>query len=126
MTGLRRPGLDTSWMKDAECGTADPLLFELADKEHWKPGRFDEAAEYCRRCPVIAECDNYATLGKEKWGFWALKDRGEAKHAQRIANAEAKALQDAAVPVPGSEWSSGLRLALVDETASSRPDALGA
>lgn len=126
MTGSRRPALDTSWKVDAECGTADPLLFELEDREHWKPGRFDEAAEYCRRCPVLAQCDEYATLGKEKWGFWALKDRGEAKHAQRIANAEAKALREAGLRDPGDEGEAVVWLALADEAAGGRPDALGA
>ena len=126
MTGSRRPALDTSWKKDAECGTADPILFHMEDGEHWKPGRFNEAAEYCRRCPVLAQCDEYAILGKEKWGFWALKDRGEAKHAQRLAKAEAKALQDPGLPAPRSEWTSALRLALAGEAAGGRPDALGA
>jgi len=122
MTRVRREDLDTSWKLEAECGSADPLLFELADRERWKPGRFDEAAEYCSRCPVLRECDEYATRGKEKWGFWALRDRGEAKHEQRIANAEAKALREAGLPVPGDEGEAVVRLALADEATGGRPD----
>jgi len=129
MTARDRLGLDTSWKREAECGTADPRLFELEDGEYWRPGRFDAAAEICRRCPVLAQCDDYATRGKEKWGFWALKDRGEARYAQRVAQAaEREARERAALlgvdelPVPRDEGEAAVRLALAGPATGGGPD----
>lgn len=117
---------ETEWIRKAACGGEPVEVFFLADRERYKPGRFDRAEEICAECPVRSRCDNYATRRKERWGVWAAKDRGEAKHAQRVANEEAKALQDAGLPAPGDEGPPGLRVALADEAAGGRPDALGA
>jgi len=99
VTGARRIApLDGEWQREAECRDKEPDLFFLAEDERYKPGRFDEAMETCARCPVSGRCDDYAVRSKQRWGIWARQDRGEQKHAQRVANEEAKALQDAGTP----------------------------
>lgn len=118
----RRLADETEWIKDADCGEEPVRTFFLIKDERYKPGRFDRAFEICAECPVLRECDDYATRTKEKWGVWGGKDRGEARYAQRIAKAEAKALLDAELPVPGDEAEEGLRLALVGQTASGGAD----
>lgn len=117
---------ETEWIRDAACGEEPVKTFFLVKDERYKPGRFDRAFQICQECPVLRECDDFATRTKEKWGVWGGKDRGEAKYAQRIANAEAKALRNAGLPVPGDEAEEVVRLALVGEAAGGRPDALGA
>lgn len=115
-----------SWTERSACQDKDPDLFFLREGEVYKPGRFDEAQEICRTCPVRFDCDSYATRAKERWGVWALRDRGEAKHAERAAKAEAEALSRGELPVPGDEAEAELRLALAGPAAGGRPDAMGA
>lgn len=114
------------WTERSACQGEDPDLFFLREGEVYKPGRFDEAQRICGGCPVRFDCDTYATRAKEKWGVWAQKDRGEAKHAERAAKAEAEALSRAGLPVPGDEAEAELRLALAGQATGGRPDAMGA
>ena len=118
----RRLAEETEWIKDADCGEEPVKTFFLVKDERYKIGRFDRAMEICAACPVLRECDDYATRTKEKWGVWGGKDRGEARYAQRIANAEAKALRDAGLPVPGDEAEEDVRLALAGQSASGGTD----
>lgn len=118
----RRLADETEWIKEAACGEEPVRTFFLVKDERYKPGRFDRAMEICAECPVLRECDDYATRTKEKWGVWGGKDRGEARYAQRIANAEAKALREAGLPVPGDEAEEDVRLALAGQAASGGTD----
>ncbi len=105
------------WTERAACKDMDPDIFFLAEDERYKPGRFDEAMRTCRGCPVRFDCGNYATAGKERWGIWAMQDRGEKKHADRE-----QAVQGAGVPLPGDEAEEVLRLPLAGRAAGGRPD----
>lgn len=123
---------DLSWQARAACVGADPNLFFLAEGEQMRTGRFDEARAICQRCPVEFRCDVHATATKEKWGVWAEKDRGEAKHAQRVAREEQRKAEERSrvlgvdVSLSGRQGEAEVRVALADEAASGRPDALGA
>lgn len=61
------------WMQDAACASVDPEL--------WFPergGNNEEARAICARCPVVAECREYALRNKERYGLWgntSEKDR---------------------------------------------------
>lgn len=53
------------WATRSACRTADPLLFDFADKDSGWEGeaasrenarRHAEAREYCEACPVVAQC----------------------------------------------------------------------
>jgi WhiB family redox-sensing transcriptional regulator len=109
-----------AWTERSACQNEDPDLFFLKEGEVYKPGRFDEAQRICGGCPVRYDCDTYATRAKEKWGVWAQRDRGEAKHAERAAKAEAL-LRDI-MSVPGDEGEAEVRMALAGPAAGGRPD----
>ncbi len=40
-----------------------------------RPEDVDYTANMCRRCPVLAECGQFATANKESAGIWAGRDR---------------------------------------------------
>jgi hypothetical protein len=57
------------WQDNAACKGADPVLFELLNEDHpasealnrtdmfhQNVENFEDAATYCERCPVLAEC----------------------------------------------------------------------
>ncbi len=53
------------WMDDALCAQADP--------DTWFPekgGGSTPAVAICRRCPVAAECLDYALTNGERFGTW--------------------------------------------------------
>lgn len=73
-----------AWMADAHCAKVDP-----ADRDAWFPrgagnGHGKEAREVCRRCPVVAECLEYA-LGMEvnPDGIWGATSWGERQQMRR-------------------------------------------
>ena len=55
------------WMRDALCAQVDPELF-FAEKSAWAVTI--QAKLICRRCPVIAECLEYAVANNENFGVW--------------------------------------------------------
>lgn len=49
-----------------------------ADPDAWcdpQPEDVDYTANLCRRCPVLAECDQFASVNRESSGIWAGRDR---------------------------------------------------
>lgn len=63
------------------------------DPEAWtgdnpEPGVREGAAHLCQRCPALAECDDYATTARERWGVWAGVDRTPAHKASDDAAGE--------------------------------------
>jgi WhiB family redox-sensing transcriptional regulator len=69
---------ELEWQEQALCAQSDP--------EAWFPERGDSpqaAKRICRRCPVKAECLDYALDNRIRWGVWGgLTDR-ERQHARR-------------------------------------------
>lgn len=131
MAGRRRLKLqliDLPQLDGAACKGKDPAIFELGPGEFYRPGRFDEAAQICSGCPVRSDCDDYASSNRIEHGFWAGKDRGEAKHSARAAAEQARQARDRArvlgvdVPVPGDEGEAPMRVALAGEAAGGGPD----
>lgn len=69
----------TAWMADAACRGLDPALFH--------PGRGEDttaAKAICARCPVRAECLDYA-MGdpREKHGVWGGRSERERRNLAR-------------------------------------------
>lgn len=58
-SGLFRAGIHPgARRKDLPCQSADPELFFPPDRKHgWSP---EPAKAVCRRCPIIAECKEWA------------------------------------------------------------------
>lgn len=65
------PFVDVSWHQDAPCAYVDPELW-FPDK-----GESTKAAKaICRRCPVRAECLDYALTWHQRFGVWGgLRER---------------------------------------------------
>lgn len=80
-----------SWADAALCAQADPdLWFELSGVrfEQKANGEREAAAKsICRRCPVLAECRDYAMSDPSLHGIWGgltAKER-QAKRTRRTA-----------------------------------------
>lgn len=54
-----------SWQADALCAQTDPEIFFPE-----KGGSTAEAEKVCARCPVAAECLDYALDNDERFGVW--------------------------------------------------------
>jgi len=65
--------LEARWQDLAECKGMDPTLFfgpEHAETVKEKRDREDAAKAVCNRCPVRAECLEYALDAREAYGIW--------------------------------------------------------
>lgn len=63
------------WMDDALCAQADP--------DSWFPekgGAVGPAVKICRRCPVAAECLDYALANGERYGVWGGVSERPRRH----------------------------------------------
>ena len=81
---LPRPGW--GWMDDAECRDEDLILFFGIDGERQPEREIRErkAKAVCMRCPVRAECLDYAVSRPEKYGLWGgLNDDERAAERRR-------------------------------------------
>ena len=59
-----------------------------ADPDAWfDPAREREAVAVCASCPVRAECDEWATRTRQRWGVWGAKPRWHwrRRHARTVA-----------------------------------------
>lgn len=57
------------WRQLGECTDSDPELF-FSKYEKDEDNARQRADEMCMRCPVIQECDEYATMAGENVGHW--------------------------------------------------------
>lgn len=79
---------DQSWRTRAECRDLDPELFFIERHES-----AEEAKRVCARCPVRAECLDYALVTRQRFGIWGGMGerqrrqlyRSRARKAQRAA-----------------------------------------
>jgi WhiB family redox-sensing transcriptional regulator len=67
------------WELSAACKGTDTSAFYPADKERGVSRRVREAKAkaICGRCPVIAECLEWAIKTNEPWGMWGGMSREE-------------------------------------------------
>lgn len=67
------------WEMSAACMGMDTSAFYPADKERGVSRRVREAKAkaICDRCPVIAECLQWAIATNEPWGLWGGMTREE-------------------------------------------------
>ena len=79
-----------AWMSDAACQYVDPdLMFpdqiggQIGERLRGGSASSEVAMQYeqakwvCRRCPVKAECLEYALERDEEWGVWGGMSRSE-------------------------------------------------
>lgn len=68
------------WVLDALCASTDPEAF-FPDKA----GSSRTGKDVCRRCPVAAECLDYALEHEERFGIWGgLSERERRKLAKTL------------------------------------------
>lgn len=77
------------WMERALCAQTDPEAFYPE-----KGATARDAKEVCGRCPVAAECLEYALTNGERWGTWGGKTERERAAMKR--NQPRKNQRDAA------------------------------
>jgi WhiB family redox-sensing transcriptional regulator len=77
-----------SWAEQAACRHEDPDLFFPPEEERGRYAALREtlAKRICLRCPVLAECTDYALTADERYGVWggltaAERDRLRQRHA---------------------------------------------
>lgn len=73
-----KPGLSLAWQADAECLSANPRLFYPARGEDTTP-----AKAICARCPVKAQCLDFAIENVEKFGIWGGTSEKERRVIRR-------------------------------------------
>lgn len=63
-----------TWQDSALCAQTDPEIFFPE-----KGGSTKDAKAVCGRCPVVAECLDYALANDERFGIWG----GTVEHERR-------------------------------------------
>lgn len=73
------------WQDQAACRGSDLSLFFGPDGEsaRRKAAREAMAAEFCARCPVLADCDAWSVGRPEHFGFWAGLGEDERREERR-------------------------------------------
>jgi WhiB family transcriptional regulator, redox-sensing transcriptional regulator len=72
------PGLSLDWQADAECKSTSPHLFFPERGESTK-----EAKAICGRCPVKAQCLEFAIENFERFGIWGGTSELERRAIRR-------------------------------------------
>jgi WhiB family redox-sensing transcriptional regulator len=57
------------WMASANCRSADPDLFYPAETGKWNKFTVKSAVQVCSRCPVIADCLQWALEKEDAYGI---------------------------------------------------------
>ena len=63
---------EMDWRKDGLCAQVDPAVMFPAPGESARPG-----LDLCSKCPVIAECLEFALTSGERHGIWGGKTERE-------------------------------------------------
>lgn len=85
-------GMSEAWRHDAACRGEDPSLFfapAYFETRGQKGSREAGAKEICARCPVRAECLEFALETRETHGVWGGFNEMERRRLLRARNAEA-------------------------------------
>lgn len=83
--GISTAGPDIAWQESGVCAQTDPDEFFPE-----KGGSTKQAKRMCERCPVVAECLEYALAVDERFGVYGGKSERERRDIKR-ARAEAAA-----------------------------------
>lgn len=75
--------VDQTWRQKSLCTQADPNAFfpDSRGQAHAKA-----AKKLCRRCPVTAECLEYALSANERFGVWGNTTALERRAIQKSAS----------------------------------------
>jgi WhiB family redox-sensing transcriptional regulator len=68
------------WTRHAACIGADPTVFFPG-----RGGHADQARTYCNRCPVRADCLDYALRWNIQHGIWGGASERERRHMRRTS-----------------------------------------
>ena len=82
MTDLAIYDWDIGWQYDAACRGEDSELFfapNYFERKEEKEAREERAKAICARCPVRAECLEYALRNREPHGIWGGLNEIERK-----------------------------------------------
>lgn len=73
-----------TWWSQTACADVDPEVFfpHQGDEE-----AFEEAQKICHRCPVIAECREYAENLNAGFGVWAGSHATTIQRRKRVRRA---------------------------------------
>jgi WhiB family transcriptional regulator, redox-sensing transcriptional regulator len=80
--------MDMDWRNQAACRDEDPELFYPVGNTGPALLRIAEAKAVCQRCPVNAECLDWALVSKQEWGVWGGLSEDERRALTRDAAAE--------------------------------------
>lgn len=72
----------TAWQQRASCAGLSAIFIDGTRPE---PDELETVVRICARCPVRAECGDYATREDVKWGIWAGIWRGAVKYRKPVA-----------------------------------------
>ncbi|OCB09251.1 hypothetical protein A5717_26105 [Mycolicibacterium porcinum] len=84
----RRGGADRDWQARAACRGTDnpdqffPNLSPGPSSRRYRRAVLDLRIEFCRHCPVIAECGDYAEKLGIAYGVWGGKGRDGTSKGQ--------------------------------------------
>ena len=73
-----QPTTNEQWQERALCAQTDPEAFFPE-----KGGSTREAKKICQRCPVRAECLEYALANDERFGIWGGLSERERRRLKR-------------------------------------------
>jgi WhiB family transcriptional regulator, redox-sensing transcriptional regulator len=71
---------DHDWRSQSACLTADPELFFPLSSMGPSLGQLTEAKKVCSRCPVQAECLDFALSTNQMHGVWGGTSEDERRH----------------------------------------------
>jgi WhiB family redox-sensing transcriptional regulator len=78
------------WLLDAACAGADPDIFFPGSGFR---NTADAALEYCAKCPVTAQCLDYAVTNSMKTGIWGGMGPDQRKEYKRANGLTARPLK---------------------------------
>lgn len=72
---------DVSWQDEGLCRAMDPEIFFSTEEEarEDRVAREDRAKDICARCPVLAQCREFALSTREPYGVWGGMTEGERR-----------------------------------------------
>ncbi|MER7578081.1 WhiB family transcriptional regulator [Streptomyces sp. NPDC126514] len=71
------------WRCDATCTSVDPELFFPIGTGGPALLQIDEAKAFCRRCPVIVQCLQWALESNQHHGVWGGRSEDERRAIKR-------------------------------------------
>ncbi|MFD6061323.1 WhiB family transcriptional regulator [Rhodococcus wratislaviensis] len=100
------------WQLSAACRYVDPTVFYHPDNERGEPrsSRVRAAKQVCKRCPVRAQCLNYALEAREHHGIWG----GFTEDERRKLAGRQRGRQVGALPQAGPCGATGTTISTLE------------